>query len=186
MAKGQGNLAQPRGGGGFDHLQKICSLSVLPASRCMLPALSQHFIHLAPAPIIDSLTFVMLLHSTTRPILARSDHQQALFNSDTPTLPLSGSLRQPSTTSTAFGSPCTLQAFRQPLAAPDNHASLSTAPGSLCSLQQPSAVSADHHSSPSFTLILTQAQHFDAPTRFPMAHRTARFAPLLGCYKLHT
>ena len=110
----------------------------------MLKALSQsNFVHLAHAPIIDSLTFVMLSHTTTRPTLARSLHQQVLINSSTPsTSALSDSLPQPSTTPTAFGSPFTLASFRQPSAAPDNPASLSTAFGSLRSLQQPSAVSA--------------------------------------------
>ena len=109
----------------------------------MLPALSQHFVHLAHAPIIDSLTFVMLSHTTTRPTLARSLHQQVLINSSTPsTSALYDSLPQPSTTPTAFGSSCILASFRQPSAAPDNPASLSTAFGSLRSLQQPSAVSA--------------------------------------------
>ena len=85
----------------------------------------------------------MLSHTTTRPTLARSLHQQVLINSSTPsTSALSGSLPQPSTTPTAFGSPFTLASFRQPSAAPDNPASLSTAFGSLRSLQQPSAVSA--------------------------------------------
>ena len=61
--------------------------------------------YLAHAPIIDSLTFVMLSHTTTRPTLARSLHQQVLINSSTPsTLALSDSLPQPSTTPTAFGS----------------------------------------------------------------------------------
>ena len=109
----------------------------------MLSALSQHFVHLAHAPIIDLLTFVMLSHSTTRPTLARSLHQQVLINSSTPsTSALSDSLPQPSTTPTALGSPFTLASFRQPSAAPDNPASLLTAFGSLRSLQQPSAVSA--------------------------------------------
>ena len=36
--------------------------------------------YLAHAPIIDSLTFVMLSHTTTRPTLARSLHQQVLIN----------------------------------------------------------------------------------------------------------
>ena len=99
--------------------------------------------YLAHAPIIDSLTFVMLSHTTTRPTLARSLHQQVLINSSTPsTSALSDSLPQPSTTPTAFGSSCILASFRQPSAAPDNPASLSTAFGSLRSLQQPSAVSA--------------------------------------------
>ena len=98
--------------------------------------------YLAHAPIIDSLTFVMLSHTTTRPTLARSLHQQVLINSSTPsTSALSDSLPQPSTTPTALGSPFTLASFRQPSAAPDNPASLSTAFGSLRSLQQPSAVS---------------------------------------------
>ena len=70
-------------------------------------------------------------------------HQQVLINSSPPsTSALSGSLPQPSTTPTALGSPFTLASFRQPSAAPDNPASLSTAFGSLRSLQQPSAVSA--------------------------------------------
>ena len=99
--------------------------------------------YLAHAPIIDSLTFVMLSHTTTRPTLARSLHQQVLINSSTPsTSALSGSLPQPSTTPTAFGSSCILASFRQPSAAPDNPTSLLTAFGSLRSLQQPSAVSA--------------------------------------------
>jgi hypothetical protein len=85
----------------------------------------------------------MLSHTTTRPTLARSLHQQVLINSGTPsTSALSDSLPQPSTTPTAFGSSCILASFRQPSAAPDNPASLSTAFGSLRSLQQPSAVSA--------------------------------------------
>ena len=109
--------------------------------------------YLAHAPIIDSLTFVMLSHTTTRPILARSLHQQVLINSSTPSTPaLYDSLPQPSTTPTAFGSSCILASFRQPSAAPDNPASLSTAFGSLRSLQQPSAVSA---SLPSFTFDIT-------------------------------
>ena len=99
--------------------------------------------YLAHAPIIDSLTFVMLSHTTTRPTLARSLHQQVLINSSTPsTSALYDSLPQPSTTPTAFGSSCILASFRQPSAAPDNPASLLTAFGSLRSLQQPSAVSA--------------------------------------------
>ena len=99
--------------------------------------------YLAHAPIIDSLTFVMLSHTTTRPTLARSLHQQVLINSSTPsTSALSDSLPQPSTTPTAFGSSCILASFRQPSAAPDNPTSLLTAFGSLRSLQQPSAVSA--------------------------------------------
>ena len=84
-----------------------------------------------------------LSHTTTRPTLAHSLHQQVLINSSTPsTSALSDSLPQPSTTPTALGSPVTLASFRQPSAAPDNPASLSTAFGSLRSLQQPSAVSA--------------------------------------------
>ena len=120
----------------------------------MLKALSQsNFVHLALAPIIDSLTFVMLSHTTTRPTLARSLHQQVLINSTTPsTSALSDSLPQPSTTPTAFDSPFTLASFRQPSAAPDNPASLSTAFGSLRSLQQPSAVSASLRS---FTFDIT-------------------------------
>lgn len=165
----------------------------------MLKALSQsNFVHLAHAPIIDSLTFVMLSHTTTRPTLARSLHQQVLINSTTPsTSALSDSLPQPSTTPTAFGSPFTLASFRQPSAAPDNPASLSTAFGSLRSLQQPSAVSASlrsftfvhlrHHFHPAVqpsikfwphvlqTLVLTRAQHSDAPTRFPLATLTSVF-----------
>ena len=109
--------------------------------------------YLAHAPIIDSLTFVMLSHTTTRPTLARSLHQQVLINSSTPsTSALSDSLPQPSTTPTAFGSSCILASFRQPSAAPDNPASLSTAFGSLRSLQQPSAVSASLRS---FTFDIT-------------------------------
>ena len=92
--------------------------------------------YLAHAPIIDSLTFVMLSHTTTRPTLARSLHQQVLINSSTPsTSALYDSLPQPSTTPTAFGSSCILASFRQPSAAPDNPASLVTAFGSLRSLQ---------------------------------------------------
>jgi len=99
--------------------------------------------YLAHAPIIDSLTFVMLSHTTTRPTLARSLHQQVLINYKTPsTSALYDSLPQPSTTPTAFGSSFILASFRQPSAAPDNPASLLTAFGSLRSLQQPSAVSA--------------------------------------------
>ena len=68
------------------------------------------FTGLAHALIIDSLTFMVLSHSTARPALARSLLQQVLFNSTTSsTLALSGSLRQPSTTSAALGShakPC--------------------------------------------------------------------------------
>ena len=110
----------------------------------MLKALPQsNFVHLAHAPIIDSLTFVMLSHTTTRPTLARSLHQQVLINYKTPsTSALSDSLPQPSTTPTAFGSSCILASLRQPSAAPDNPTSLLTAFGSLRSLQQPSAVSA--------------------------------------------
>ena len=99
--------------------------------------------YLAHAPIIDSLTFVMLSHTTTRPTLARSLHQQVLINYKTPsTSALYDSLPQTSTTPTAFGSSFILASFRQPSAAPDNPASLLTAFGSLRSLQQPSAVSA--------------------------------------------
>jgi len=99
--------------------------------------------YLAHAPIIDSLTFVMLSHTTTRPTLARSLHQQVLINYKNPsTSALYDSLPQPSTTPTAFGSSCILASFRQPSAALDNPTSLSTAFGSLRSLQQPSAVSA--------------------------------------------
>ena len=89
----------------------ILVLSVLPALKCMLQALSQHFVHLVHARIIDSLTFVMLSHLTTRPglSLAFSLDQQVLFNSGTPsTSALSGSLPQPSTTSAALDSPCNL------------------------------------------------------------------------------
>jgi hypothetical protein len=135
--------------------------------------------YLAHAPIIDSLTFVMLSHTTTRPTLARSLHQQVLINSSTPsTSALSDSLPQPSTTPTAFGSSCILASFRQPSAAPDNPASLSTAFGSLRSLQQPSAVSASLRSLTfDFTFTSpcshrlnsgrTSYKHSDAPTRFP-------------------
>ena len=109
--------------------------------------------YLAHAPIIDSLTFVMLSHTTTRPTLARSLHQQVLINSSTPsTSALYDSLPQPSTTPAAFGSSCILASFRQPSAAPDNPANLSTAFGSLRSLQQPSAVSASLRS---FTFDIT-------------------------------
>ena len=70
--------------------------------------------YLAHAPIIDSLTFVMLSLTTTRPTLARSLHQQVLINSSTPsTSALYDSLPQPSTTSTAFGS---LRSLQQPSA----------------------------------------------------------------------
>jgi len=70
--------------------------------------------YLAHAPIIDSLTFVMLSLTTTRPTLARSLYQQVLINSSTPsTSALSDSLPQPSSTPTAFGS---LRSLQQPSA----------------------------------------------------------------------
>ena len=65
-------------------------------------------VHPALAPIIDSLTFVMLSHSTTRPTLARSLLQQVLIYSNTPsTSALSDSLPQPSTTPAYVLSPST-------------------------------------------------------------------------------
>ena len=124
----------------------------------------------------------MLSHTTTRPTLARSLHQQVLINSSTlSTSALSDSLPQPSTTPTAFGSSCILASFRQPSAAPDNPASLSTAFGSLRSLQQPSAVSASLRSLTfDFTFTSqcshrlnsgrTSYKHSDAPTRFPLTN----------------
>ena len=150
--------------------------------------------YLAHAPIIDSLTFVMLSHTTTRPTLARSLHQQVLINSSTPsTSALSDSLPQPSTTPTAFGSSCILASFRQPSAAPDNPASLSTAFGSLRSLQQPSAVSASLRS---FTFDITftpQCKHKSLrelnngkhETRLTRSDSTARgFSLVLSlCYR---
>ena len=113
----------------------------------------------------------MLSHTTTRPTLARSLHQQVLINSTTPsTSALSDSLPQPSTTPTAFDSPFTLASFRQPSAAPDNPASLSTAFGSLRSLRQPSAVSASLRS---FTFDITftpQCSHRLNSGRAPYKH----------------
>ena len=136
-----------------------------------LSSISNPLVHPALAPIIDSLTFVMLSHTTTRPTLARSLHQQVLINSTTPsTSALSDSLPQPSTTPTAFDSPFTLASFRQPSAAPDNPASLSTAFGSLRSLRQPSAVSASLRS---FTFDITftpQCSHRLNSGRAPYKH----------------
>ena len=113
----------------------------------------------------------MLSLTTTRPTLARSLHQQVLINSTTPsTSALSDSLPQPSTTPTAFDSPFTLASFRQPSAAPDNPASLSTAFGSLRSLRQPSAVSASLRS---FTFDITftpQCSHRLNSGRAPYKH----------------
>ena len=102
-------------------------------------------VHLAHAPIIDSLTFVIdaLAHDDSPYSGSLYLHQQVLINSSTPsTSALPGSLPQPPTTPTALGSRFTLESFRQSSAAPDNPAGLSAAFGSLRSLQQPSAVSA--------------------------------------------
>jgi len=103
--------------------------------------------YLAHAPIIDSLTFVMLSLTTTRPTLARSLHQQVLINSGTPsTSALFDSLPQPSTTPTAFGSSYILASFRQPSAAPDT----------LQAFRQPSAAyaafSSPRQSPPAYVL----------------------------------
>ena len=141
-------------------------------------ALSQLFVHRAPALMLDSLTFVMLSHSTTCPTLARPDHQRALSNSDTPTLPLSDSLRQPSTTSTAFGSPFTLPAFRQPSAAPGNPASLSTP------LAAYAAFSSLRHSPQTFSFTFNFTSQCSTHESVGSSQHSSRFSLILSlCYR---